>query len=502
MTASENAVTVALVSLGCPKNLVDAEAMLGALNARGYSIVDDTEGAQVVIVNTCAFIEPAVEEALDALLELSELKARGTCKALIATGCLPQRYGDSLESELPEVDAFVGIGDTERVVAAIEQALQGKRQTLIAAPRPILTPEAPRWRTGAEWLAYIKIADGCDHQCAFCTIPSIRGEYHSAAPEAILQEFRGLVTAGVREVCLIAQDTTNYGKDLPHPPTPSPLVERGGTATEASPPNPLSLRERGSNGGPSPLSTQRPQVAGEGPGVRYSLASLLRQMGEVEYDGWIRIQYMHPAHVTDELLEAMRDTPAVVPYFDIPLQHVSRDVLRKMGRAGDEGQYLGLVKKIRKVIPGAAIRTTFIVGFPGETEADFVKLLEFIEIAKLDRVSVFRYWPEEGTRAAALPGHVPIEEADERLDAILLAQEGISLAVNKGFQGRTTRVLIEKELRKGKLWAGRSYRDATEVDGEVKVEGEGLELGRFVEVEITGAEVHDLKGRVCAPRGQ
>ena len=174
----------------------------------------------------------------------------------------------------------------------------------------------------------------------------------------------------------------------------------------------------------------------------------------------------------------------------------------RAGRAGDEGQYLGLVKKIRKVIPGAAIRTTFIVGFPGETEADFVKLLEFIEVAKLDRVSVFRYWPEEGTRAAALPGHVPIEEADERLDAILLAQEGISLAVNKGFQGRTTRVLIEKELRKGKLWAGRSYRDATEVDGEVKVEGEGLELGRFVEVEITGAEVHDLKGRVCAPRGQ
>jgi ribosomal protein S12 methylthiotransferase len=448
----------------------------------------------VVIVNTCAFIEPAIEEAVDALLELSELKARGTLKALIATGCLPQRYGEALESELPEVDAFVGIGDTQAVLDAIQSALGGKRRTVVAAPRPQLDYSAPRWRTGAEWLAYIKIADGCDHQCAFCTIPSIRGEYRSGSPDGIVNEFRRLVESGVREVCLIAQDTTNYGADLA-----LLAPERHLTPPPSSP-----QAERGENGGCSPLST-----CGEGPGVRCrsgsgeggggarSLASLLLRLGEVDYDGWIRIQYMHPAHITDELLEAMRAVPAVVPYFDIPLQHVSREVLRRMGRAGDEGQYLALVKRIRKAIPEAAIRTTFIVGFPGETDDDFAALLRFIKAAKLDRVSAFRYWPEDGTRAAALPDHVPIEDADERLDALLLEQESISLSVNKGFVTRRLRVLIEKELRKGKLWSGRSYRDAPEVDGEVKIEGEGLEPGTFAEVEVTGAEVHDLKGRVA-----
>lgn len=442
----KSAPTVALVSLGCPKNLVDAEHLLGLLAADGFQVVEEVQEAQVLIVNTCAFIEPAEEEAIEALLDLADLKTEGQCRALLCTGCLSQRRGRELMDALPEVDGFLGVGGLPRIAELARRTLAGER--LFMDGDLAFSPNAhlPRWRSGPSWLAYLRLADGCSHRCSFCTIPDIRGDYRSRAVEDILEEFRALKAFGTREICLIAQDTTAYGRDLADKPT---------------------------------------------------LASLLREMGEVPYEGWLRLLYGHPTHLTEELLQTMAEVPAVVPYLDLPLQHVSTSVLKNMGRRGGKQEYLDLVAKVRRILPGAALRTTFIVGFPGETEADFEELLDFLAEARLDRVSAFRYWEEEGTRAALLPGAVPDEERDDRLARLLEAQEPLSLAANEAFVGQTLRVLVERKV--DRVLVGRSYRDAPEIDGEVKIlatpaELEHPPLGQFVEVRITRAEVHDLEG--------
>ena len=440
--------TVALISLGCPKNLVDAEHLLGLLGREGFVVVEDAHVAQVIIVNTCAFIEPAEEEAVEALLDMADLKREGQCRVLLCTGCLTQRRGEELLEALPEVDGFLGVGALPRVGELVRRALAGERPFICGDLS--FSPDAnlPRWESGAAWLAYLRIADGCSHRCSFCTIPDIRGDYRSRPPDDVLAEFRAHIASGKKEICLIAQDTTAYGRDLPGRP---------------------------------------------------SLNELLRGMGEEAFEGWIRVLYGHPQHVTRELLETMADVRAVVPYLDIPLQHVSTNVLRRMSRAGGRQEYLDLVANIRENLPDVALRTTFIVGFPGETEADFAELLDFLQEAALDRVSAFRYWEEGGTRAAGLADQVPDEERDERLARLLELQEPISLAANQGLVGRQLQVLVESRV--DDLLVGRSYRDAPEIDGEVKVRGERstlaqVPLGDFVEVRVTRAEVHDVEAEL------
>lgn len=440
-----------MVSLGCPKNLVDSEVMLGLLAQAGYPIVEDTEQAQVVIVNTCAFIAPAEEEAVEALLDVAELKQTGQLQALICAGCFPQRHLDGILDELREVDVFLPPGAVDQVVEAVELALSGRRDIIQAPLTYLYNAQTPRWRSGPEWLAYLKVAEGCSNRCTFCTVPSLRGPYRSRPLDDICQEFASLVEESVREVCLIAQDTTYYGRDL------------------------------------EPLS---------------SLAELLDRLDKQDFDGWIRIMYMYPSRVSEALIESIAGADAIVPYFDIPFQHVAPTVLRRMQRPGNAASYLQLINQIRGTIPEAALRTTFIVGFPGETEEDFELLLDFVQEAKFDRLAVFRYWPEEGTPAAELPDQVPVEVANTRQEELLRLQEDISLANNERFVGQRLRVLVERESEEGDGWVGRSYRDAPEIDGEVIVQAKDkhstdIQVGDFVWTTIKEAQVHDLEGIVA-----
>ncbi len=438
---------VALISLGCPKNLVDSEVMLGLLQAAGHEIVEDAEAAEVVIVNTCAFIEPAVEEAIEALLDVVELRGDGGTPRVICAGCLTQRYGEGLLAELPEIDAFVGPGSVAEIADVVARCA-GERsragQLLVqAAPTWLYSAEMPRIRTGREWLAHVKIADGCSHSCAYCMIPSIRGPYRSRPAEDIRREVAALIDDGVREICVIAQDTSAWGRDL----------DDG-----------------------------------------WTLARLLGSLDLGAWDGWLRLQYLHPDGMVPELLDAVAGVEQVVPYFDVPLQHAHEAILRSMGRRGSAESYLRMIADIREAVPGAAIRTTFIVGYPGETQEHFATLLAFAEQARFDRLSAFPYWDEPGTRAAELPDQVPADEALDRLEALMLLQAEISLEVNRGLVGKQMRVLIEGEDEETGLAVGRSCRDAADVDGEVIVDGDAPEVGSFVDVRITNAEEHDLRG--------
>ncbi|MBD3292231.1 MAG: 30S ribosomal protein S12 methylthiotransferase RimO [Armatimonadia bacterium] len=433
---------IALISLGCPKNLVDSEVMLGLLQDAGHEVIDQVEGADVVIVNTCAFIEPAVEEAVEALLDTVALRGEDGRPRVICAGCLTERYGSELQAELPEIDAFVGPGSVNEIADVVERCVDEGQLLVQAAPPWLYSAETPRTRTGREWLAYVKVADGCDHQCAYCMIPRLRGSFRSRSPEDIRREVDGLIAEGVREICMIAQDTSMWGADL----------------------------------------------AGD-----WTLARLLRTLELDEWDGWVRLQYLHPDGITPELLRAVADVEQVVPYFDIPLQHAAPAVLRSMGRRGDAESYLAIVEGVRETLPRAAIRTTFIVGYPGETEADFGALLEFVERARFDRLSAFRYWDEPGTRAAELPDHVSEGDALDRLETLMLTQAEISREINQSFIGERLRVLVERDDDETGETLGRSFRDAPDVDGEVVLEGQAP-LGTFADVTITYAEEHDLWG--------
>jgi len=439
---------VALVSLGCSKNLVDSEVMLGFLDEAGYPIVEDNEDAQVIIVNTCAFIEPAVNEAIEALLDVSELKKKGKLQALVCAGCLSQRYQDDLLEELPEVDVFLTPGAVDQVVEAVQLALSGQRAVMKAPLEYIYDAQTPRWRSAPSWLAYLKIAEGCDNRCAYCTIPALRGRYRSRSIDDICTEFSNLVDNGAREIVLVAHDTTRYGAEM------------------------------------------------EPPG---SLAALLESLPTRDYGGWIRIMYMYPSRITTDLINSIGQSICTVPYFDIPFQHASADILQRMGRSGDGEVYLNELAHIRQIIPEAAIRTTLIAGLPGETEEDFELLLDFVRQARFDRLGVFPYWPEAGTPAAEMEDQVPPEVARQRQEELISVQEEISLEKNEQFVGQMLRVLVEREVEPG-LWAGRSSRDAPEVDGEVilRATGEGPKPtpGEFVWAAVEKAQVHDLEAVV------
>jgi len=440
--------TVAFAHLGCEKNRVDTEHMLGLLAQAGYGVSADEQDATVVVVNTCSFIQEAREESVRTLVELAE---QG--KELIIAGCLAQHFQQELLDSLPEAKAIVGTGDYQHIVSVLERVEAGERVHQVSAnPTFVGDEHLPRYRTTSEAVAYLKVAEGCDYRCAFCIIPHLRGDQRSRPIESIVAEARQLAAQGVQELVLISQITTNYGLDL----------------------------------------AGKPQ-----------LAQLLRALGEVEIP-WIRVHYAYPTGLTEEVLAAYREVPNVLPYLDLPLQHSHPEVLKAMNRPWQADVTGGVLARIREQLPDAVLRTTFIVGYPGETEEQFQHLLEFVAAQQFDHVGVFTFSPEEGTPAAALPNPVPAAVAQERKDRLMALQQPIAAARNAAWVGRIVDVLIEQEHPGTGEMIGRCARFAPEVDGEVRVQpGEGglsAAPGTLVPVRITGADTYDLIGTVVGAR--
>jgi ribosomal protein S12 methylthiotransferase len=551
-------VRVGLISLGCAKNLVDAEIMLGSLMKDGVEITNDAAKADVVIVNTCSFIDSAQEESVDTILESAEVReANNRGQGLIVSGCLPQRFRDELPRLLPEVDAFMGIDQVSNVTEIVRKAMAhraermatpahqkparakakekivsrfaeldkngaavheheedlrgtekfGKTGKLLLPPRPTpaspptvdvnLRPNyipdfgTPRFRLTPQHFSYVKIAEGCNHPCSFCIIPRMRGSHRSRQESDIVQEVRQLVADGVKEINLISQDTTYYGLDL--------RSERNGSIS----------------------SPEKFKAAAKSlPVSATTLCTLLRQLNELEGDFWIRLLYTHPAHWTDELIQTIADCPKVARYVDMPLQHIHQNMLERMRRETSQQYIVDLIAKIRAGIPGIALRTTFIVGFPGETEACFETLVDFIRETKFERLGVFTYSQEEGTRAGKMEGQLPDKVKKKRRDVAMKAQHKVAMQVSESFVGQTVRVLVEgeasaKELgkanvhswehglirqkeasmlpTKGKYLVGRGEADAPDIDGRVYVRGR-LPIGEFANVRIIGHTDYDLIG--------
>jgi ribosomal protein S12 methylthiotransferase len=435
-------------SLGCPKNLLDTEVMLGTLAVSGYTLAERLEDADVAVVNTCSFIESAREESIQAILDVAEQREAGRLRALVVTGCLPQRYGAELARELPEVDAFVGTAAFPQIADILGEALAGRsRGVYVEAGRTHLADHrAPRVVTGAGHSAYLKIAEGCDRICAFCAIPGIRGRFQSRSQGSVLAEARQLAEGGVRELVLIAQDSTSWGKDLAPP---------------------------------------------EGARGRPRLADLVRALDEVEGLDWIRLLYVYPSAVTDDLLDALSGARRVLPYVDVPLQHASDRVLGLMRRGTTASRQRRLVERLREAIPGVTIRTTFIVGFPGETEEDFAELLGFVKESRFDRVGIFRYSDEEGTAAHALPGKVPRAVARSRYRRLAAAQRAVVAEKLAALVGSEAPVLVDARVGSG-LALGRLPSQAPEIDGIVYLKGDARP-GDLVRSRISGVRDVDLE---------
>jgi ribosomal protein S12 methylthiotransferase len=438
--------TVAFAHLGCEKNRVDTEHMLGLLAQAGYGISADESEAAVVVVNTCSFIQDAREESVRTLVELAE---QG--KDLIIAGCLAQHFQQELLEALPEAKAVVGTGDYQHIVSVLERVEAGERvQQVSAVPSFVADEHLPRYRTTNEAVAYLKVAEGCDYRCAFCIIPKLRGDQRSRPIASIVAEARELAAQGVQELILISQITTNYGQDLAGRPL---------------------------------------------------LADLLRALGDVEIP-WIRVHYAYPTGLTPEVLTAFRETANVLPYLDLPLQHSHPDLLRAMNRPWQAGVTSELLRRIREQLPDAVLRTTFIVGFPGETEEHFQHLLNFVAEQRFDHVGVFTFSPEEGTAAASLPDPVAPDVAQERRDRLMALQQPIAAARNQAWVGRIVDVLIEQENPTTGEMIGRCARFAPDVDGEVRIwPGPGglcAAPGTLVPVRITAADVYDLQGEVVS----
>jgi ribosomal protein S12 methylthiotransferase len=470
-------IRVGLISLGCAKNLVDSEVMLGSLLREGMQLTDDARQADVVIVNTCGFIEAAKQESIDAVLKANELRQTGNCKALIMAGCLTQRYPKDLRNDLPEVDAIVGLNEVPRIGQIVREVLGARasrpfppaqqhgrdgRATLFWSGPARYIPDfaAPRFRLTPRHSAYVKIAEGCNHPCTFCSIPRIRGRHRSRPMNDVLAEVRALVADGCREINLISQDTTFYGKDLV--------------------------------GGPRSVVAENPDRTRRSA----SLQDLLRSIQQIPGDFWVRLLYTHPAHWSDELIETVAACDKVCRYVDIPLQHINDDVLARMRRE-TTGQYIrDLIRKIRAGIPGIALRTTFIVGFPGETEEQFEELLQFIAETKFERLGIFTYSQEDHTPAGNMTGQVPANIKKQRHRRAMALQQRVARQVHEKFVGKTMRVLVEK--RNGSGWIGRSHADAPEIDGTVHLRGPAT-VGDFADMRITDAREYDLAG-VALPR--
>lgn len=436
-------IQIGVISLGCSKNRVDTELMLGALQHRNVSFVADPAQADVIIINTCGFIESAKQESIDTILEMAQYKKTGGLKALIVAGCLSERYREELMRELPEVDAFLGVNAYDAIAEAVDHALAGETFSEFSAPKAEGN-YLDRVLTTPSYYAYVKIAEGCNNRCSYCAIPYIRGNLQSRTMEDIEAEVRMLLKAGVREIILVAQDTTRYGMDLYGKPMLCELLER------------LAVL----------------------PGIV-----------------WLRVLYCYPENITDELLDVMQKHETIVKYLDIPIQHLDDTVLKRMHRRNRQDATYALVRKIRQKNPNFIIRTTLIAGFPGETEEQFAVLRQGVEDLAFDRMGVFAYSQEEGTPAAEFPDQVPEEEKEARRDTLMEIQQAISLAANERRVGKIYRVLIEGAGEQEGTYWGRSYAEAPDIDGQILIHSQRpLAEGEFVPVKIESADAYDLYG--------
>jgi len=445
---------VGFVSLGCPKNLVDSEVMMGQLAEAGYEITNNAEEAETVVVNTCGFIESAKQESIDAILEATRLKEEGKAKRVVVAGCLVERYRDDLMKELPEVDAFIGTSQVNEILKAADETFDARNLALSPIGNKTATYlydfDTPRLRATESHTAFIKIAEGCDRPCAFCSIPSMRGSFRSRRFGSIIEEARNLAKQGVKELVLIAQDSSRYGEDL------------GGVD---------------------------------------ALAALIRALGEIEDIEWVRVMYAYPTHISDAFLAAIAETPKAVKYLDMPLQHASRNVLKLMKRGGNRESLEKLIRRVRERVPGIAIRTTFITGFPGETDEDFEELIKFVQNCRFDNLGVFTYSDEEGTPAYVLPNKVDPKIAKQRRNRLMKEQAKISKQINKSKIGSTYKVMFEGLSQESDLlFQGRLEGQTQEIDGYILINDmpEKFEprVGEIYDVRITEAHEYDLVGEL------
>ncbi len=436
------------ISLGCDKNLVDSEVMLGILEAGGYQIVDDEMQADVIVINTCCFIHDAKEESIQTILEMAEYKKTGRLKALIVAGCLAQRYQQEIRTEIPEVDAVLGTASYDQIVQSIEEALAGQGGVRLAELDTLPAVQERRLVTTGGHYAYLKIAEGCDKHCTYCIIPKLRGNYRSVPMERLLKEAGELADQGVKELILVAQETTLYGKDL----------------------------------------------YGE-----KSLHRLLKELCRISGLRWIRILYCYPEEIYDGLIQVMKEEKKICHYIDLPVQHANDEILRRMGRRTSRKQLGEIVGKLRKEIPDIAIRTTLITGFPGETKEQHEELMEFIDEIEFDRLGVFTYSPEEDTPAADLPDQIPEEVKEERQAELMELQQEVVFAQAEEMIGREVLVMIEGKVADEDAYVGRTYRDAPNVDGLIFINTqEEMMSGDFARVRVTGALEYDLIGELIS----
>lgn len=437
---------ILFISLGCDKNLVDTEVMLGLLASRGYEMTDDENEADIIVINTCCFIHDAKEESIQNILEMAEYRKTGKVKALIVTGCLAERYRQEIMDEIPEVDEVLGTTAYDRILDAVDEALAGRHSVMLSDIDALPLPDTRRLVTTGGHFAYLKIAEGCDKHCTYCIIPKIRGNYRSVPMERLIKEAEYLAEQGVKELILVAQETTLYGKDL----------------------------------------------YGE-----KSLHRLIRELCRIRGIRWIRILYCYPEEITDELIQVMKEEPKVCHYLDLPIQHASDTILKRMGRRTSKQELIDIVGKLRREIPDICLRTTLITGFPGETQEQHEELAEFVDEMEFDRLGVFTYSPEEGTPAAAMPDQIDEEIKEERQAELMELQQEVAFDNAENMIGREMLVMIEGKVADENAFVGRTYRDAPNVDGLIFINtDEELISGDFAKVKVTGALDYDLIGEL------
>ena len=434
------------ISLGCDKNLVDTEYMLGILGNEGYAFTDDEQEADIIVINTCCFIHDAKEESIQNILEMAEYKKNGSAKALIVTGCMAERYRQEILDEIPEVDEVLGTTAYDRILDAVDAALAGQHEVMTADLDALPLPETKRLVTTGGHFAYLKIAEGCDKHCTYCIIPKIRGNFRSVPMERLLKETQDLAEQGVKELILVAQETTLYGKDL----------------------------------------------YGE-----KSLPKLLRELCKISGIRWIRILYCYPEEITDELIQVMKEEPKICHYLDLPIQHANDTILKRMGRRTSKQELIDIVQKLRKEIPDICLRTTLITGFPGETQEQHEEVMEFIDTLEFDRLGAFTYSPEEDTPAATFEDQIDEEVKEDRQADIMELQQEIAFDKAEDMIGREVLVMIEGKVADENAYVGRTYRDAPNVDGLIFINTD-VELisGDFAKVKVTGALDYDLIGEL------
>ena len=437
---------ILFISLGCDKNLVDTEVMLGMLASRGYEMTNDEQEADIIVINTCCFIHDAKEESIQNILEMAEYKKNGSAKALIVTGCMAERYRQEILDEIPEVDEVLGTTAYDRILDAVDAALAGQHEVMTADLDALPLPETKRLVTTGGHFAYLKIAEGCDKHCTYCIIPKIRGNFRSVPMERLLKEAQDLAAQGVKELILVAQETTLYGKDL----------------------------------------------YGE-----KSLPKLLRELCKISGIRWIRILYCYPEEITDELVQVMKEEPKICHYLDLPIQHANDTILKRMGRRTSKQELIDIVQKLRKEIPDICLRTTLITGFPGETQEQHEEVMEFIDTLEFDRLGAFTYSPEEDTPAATFEDQIDEEVKEDRQADIMELQQEIAFDKAEDMIGREVLVMIEGKVADENAYVGRTYRDAPNVDGLIFINTD-VELisGDFAKVKVTGALDYDLIGEL------